>query len=102
MAVALNNYQFRKPLLATGSQLTDAERAQTEWSVLEDRQYQLDAAIIRTMKKTKKCTLAYLVAEIAEVFKFSFAKHEINKRIESLIDRDFLEKCDGDAIKYLA
>lgn len=101
-AVVLNNYQFRKPILATGSQLTDAERAQTESSVLEDRQHQLDAAIIRTMKKTKKCTLAYLVAEIGEVFKFSFAKHEINKRIESLIDREFLEKCDGDEIKYLA
>ena len=76
----------------------DPERVKlTEATVYEDRQHQLDATIIRIMKKVKRCSVAYLVDEITRS-----SKTEIAKRIESLIDREFLERTNDDEISYLA
>lgn len=98
----LNEYQFRRP--AGAPSLTDEERAQTESSVMEDRQHQLDASIVRIMKRVKRAAPASLSAEIMEATKFSFSKQEISKRVASLVDREFLEKDAGDEgeIRYLA
>jgi cullin-4 len=100
--VILNDYQFRRP--AGAPSLTDEERAQTESSVIEDRQHQLDAAIVRILKRVKRASPASLASEIMEITKFAFSKLEINTRVASLVDREFLEKDPGDdgEIRYLA
>ena len=100
--IVLNQYQFRRS--AGSTFISDEERSQTESSVNEDRQHQLDAAIVRTMKRVKKCLHAFLVADIMESTKYLFSKNEISKRVASLVDREFLERDSGDdgEIRYLA
>ena len=102
--VVLNQYQFRKS--GEGSQVSSEERAQTEFSVVEDRQHQLDAAIVRIMKRVRRCAVAALVGEIGELLKYHFSKSEINRRIDALVDREFLERdqeIGGEGeVRYLA
>jgi predicted HTH transcriptional regulator len=100
--LALNQYQYRRP--AGSTPFSEEERAQTESSVNEDRLHQLDAAIVRIMKRVKKCSHAFLSGEIMESSKYLFSKVEISKRVASLIDREFLERQSGEdgEIRYLA
>jgi len=95
-----NEYQFRRvPEMnrnhgTSHASVSEAERMQTEASVMEDRQHQLDALIVRTMKRLRHASARTLVREIQDVIAY-FSQLEIVKRIESLVDREFLEK-DGD------
>jgi cullin-4 len=100
--ISLNQYQYRRGL--GESAISEEERAQTEASVIEDRQHQLDAAIVRVMKKARKSLPSALFTEVLNATKFNFSKQEITKRISILIDREFLEKDPGDdgEIRYLA
>jgi cullin-4 len=100
--IELNQYQYRRPVGELG--ISDDERAQTEASAMEDRQHQVDAAIVRVMKKVRKCSPAVLYGEILNVTKFAFSKQEITKRVAALVDREFIEKDPGDdgEVRYLA
>jgi cullin-4 len=100
--VVLNQYQYRR--VGAEPELTDEERAQTEASVMEDRQHQLDASIVRVMKRLRKATPSTLYAEILNMTKFAFSKQEVSKRVTSLVDREFLERDPGEdgEIRYLA
>ncbi|TRY97962.1 hypothetical protein DNTS_000291 [Danionella cerebrum] len=61
---------------------TVEEQASTTERVFQDRQYQIDAAIVRIMKMRKTLSHNLLVSEPAD----------LKKRIESLIDRDYMER----------
>ena len=110
--VILNTYQYRRES-DEGSPvvMNDTDRLQTESSVAEDRQHQLDALIVRIMKKNKSVTLNGLLREIVENLPASFttfySQTELKKRIDSLVDREFLEKIssvaepDNVEIRYL-
>ena len=100
--IELNQYQYRRPEGEPG--ISEEERAQTEASAMEDRQHQVDAAIVRVMKKLRKCSPATLYSEILNSTKFAFSKQEITKRISALVDREFIEKDPGDdgEVRYLA
>ena len=93
----LNTYQYRREMDAAGPTLmSDTERLQTESSVAEDRQHQLDALIVRIMKKNKSMMLGDLLREISDTLPAALAtfysQTELKKRIDSLVDREFLEK----------
>jgi hypothetical protein len=99
-----NEYQFKRiPDRMGGSSshvsISEAERLQTESSVMEDRQHQLDALIVRIMKRLRTCSGRTLVREVYENFSI-FSQTEICKRIDSLIDREFIERepSTGDSI----
>lgn len=100
--IAINQYQYRRAAGEPG--IAEEDRAQTEASVMEDRQHQLDAAIVRVMKKLRRANPSSLYAEVLEITKFSFSRQDITKRINMLVDRDFIEKDPGDdgEIRYLA
>lgn len=100
--IVLNQYQYRR--VGAEAELTDEERAQTEASVMEDRQHQLDASIVRVMKRLRKASPNNLYAEILNITKFAFSKQEVTKRVTSLVDREFLERDPGEdgEIRYLA
>jgi cullin-4 len=72
--------------------------------VLVDRQHAIDAAIVRIMKMRKQLAHKLLVAEVLGQLKFSLTASDLKRRIESLIDREFLERDPQDATlyKYLA
>jgi len=90
----------------TASKETDVEKAETRQKVDEDRKPQIEAAIVRVMKSRKEMEHNALIAEVTSQLTSRFLPHPnvIKKRIESLIEREFLER-DKDnykRYKYLA
>lgn len=79
---------------------TQEEQSMTEERVFQDRQYQIDAAIVRIMKTRRKLPHTSLVAEVFEHLKFPVRAHDIKVRIESLIERDYLHRDSENATQY--
>ncbi|XP_007507205.2 cullin-4B isoform X2 [Monodelphis domestica] len=71
---------------------TVEEQASTTERVFQDRQYQIDAAIVRIMKMRKALGHNLLVSEVYNQLKFPVKPADLKKRIESLIDRDYMER----------
>ena len=65
---------------------TKEENAATNERVFQDRQYQIDAAIVRIMKTRKTLSHQLLIAELLAQVKFPARPTDLKKRIESLID----------------
>ena len=84
------------PPLASGRTEGDAERRATRERVESDRRFEVEAAIIRVMKARKRLEHNLLVAEVTRMLQRRFAADPvmIKKRIEDLIEREFLER-DG-------
>jgi len=93
--IKINSIQMRE---------TEGETEQTTERVIQDRQYQIDAAIVRTMKARKTLTHSLLVSELFQQLRFPLKPPDIKKRIESLIDREYLERDPGasSVYRYLA
>ncbi|XP_041115552.1 cullin-4A-like [Polyodon spathula] len=71
---------------------TIEEQVSTTERVFQDRQYQIDAAIVRIMKMRKTLSHNLLVSELYNQLKFPVKPGDLKKRIESLIDRDYMER----------
>ncbi|XP_006639256.1 cullin-4A isoform X1 [Lepisosteus oculatus] len=71
---------------------TVEEQVSTTERVFQDRQYQIDAAIVRIMKMRKTLSHTLLVSELYNQLKFPVKPGDLKKRIESLIDRDYMER----------
>ncbi|XP_076918003.1 cullin-4-like [Bidens hawaiensis] len=71
---------------------TVEENASTTERVFQDRQYQVDAAIVRIMKTRKILSHTLLITELFQQLKFPIKPVDLKKRIESLIDREYLER----------
>lgn len=71
---------------------TAEENQQTNERVFQDRQYQIDAAIVRIMKTRKSLSHNLLITELFQQLKFAVKPQDLKKRIESLIDREYLER----------
>lgn len=76
----------------------------THEEVFRDREYQVDAAIVRIMKARKRLTHTLLISETMTQLKFPAQNNDIKKRIESLIEREYLERDpeDNSMYRYLA
>lgn len=72
--------------------------------VLQDRQYQIDAAIVRTMKARKQLSHKLLVNEVMTQLKFTIRATDLKKRIENLIEREYLARAADsmEVYNYLA
>uniref|UniRef100_A0A287AJC8 Cullin family profile domain-containing protein n=1 Tax=Sus scrofa TaxID=9823 RepID=A0A287AJC8_PIG len=83
---------------------TVEEQTVTTERVFQDRQYQIDAAIVRIMKIRKTLSHNVLLAELYNQLKFTLKPSDLKKRIESLIDRDYMErdKANPNQYKYIA
>ncbi|RMX67379.1 hypothetical protein DD238_000823 [Peronospora effusa] len=79
---------------------TKKENEDTHERVFRDRQYQVDAAIVRIMKARKKLSHALLMTEIFTQVRFPAKAADIKRRIESLIDREYLERDSSNAQMY--
>ena len=53
---------------------------------------QIDAATVRVMKTRKTLSHKLLVGELMQMLKFPIKASDLKKRIESLIDREYLER----------
>merc|ERR1719226_472459 len=79
---------------------TNDEQKATEERVFQDRQFQIDAAIVRIMKMRKTLTHTLLLNELYTQLKFPVKPTDLKKRIESLIDRDYMERDKDNANQY--
>ncbi|WWC91937.1 uncharacterized protein L201_006889 [Kwoniella dendrophila CBS 6074] len=81
------------------------EREETQEMVDEERKHQVEACIVRIMKDRKQMTHNDLISEVAHQLstRFSPTMSLIKKRIEGLIDREYLERTnDMGSYRYLA
>ena len=85
---------------------SDSENLETRQRVEVDRRPQIEAAIMRIMKSSKCLDHNNLVAEVTKQLQSLFSPNpsEIKKRIESLIEREYLERDESDRrlFRYLA
>jgi cullin-4 len=80
---------------------TVEENKATSEIIVQDRQYQIDAAIVRIMKTRKTVSHNALVTELLEQLRFAVNGADLKKRIESLIDRSYMERSVDDS-KYVS
>jgi cullin 3 len=84
---------------------TTKERRETRDRIEEERHHQIEACIVRIMKDRKHLTHNDLVNEVTRQLASRFQPNpqNIKKRIEGLIDREYLERCeDRKSYNYLA
>ena len=95
---------FRIKIRTIAVKETDADVNQTNEEVFRDRQYAVDANIVRIMKARKQLSHNTLLGEILSQLKFPVSNADIKRRIESLIEREYLErdKSDQTMYRYLA
>lgn len=79
---------------------TTEEQKATEERVYQDRQYQIDAAIVRIMKMRKTLSHNLLISELYLQLEFPVKPADLKKRIESLIDRDYMERDKDNPNQY--
>ncbi|KAK4753573.1 hypothetical protein SAY87_001677 [Trapa incisa] len=85
---------------------SEPEKQETRQRVEEDRKPQIEAAIVRIMKSRRVLDHNNIITEVTKLLQSRFLANptEIKKRIESLIERDFLERdnVDRKLYRYLA
>jgi len=93
---------FRVKVVQVVQKESEPERGETQKKVDEDRKHMIEAAIVRTMKARKNMQHANLVAEVTKQLSSRFRPNPITikKRIESLIEREYLERSSTDRKVY--
>ncbi len=85
---------------------SEPEKQETRQKVEEDRKPQIEAAIVRIMKARRLLDHNNIISEVTKQLQARFLPNPavIKKRIESLIEREFLERDRGDRklYRYLA
>eukprot|EP01084_Bolivina_argentea_P265266 449559_1 len=71
---------------------TKQEITKTTQKIKKDRQYQIDACIVRVMKARKQLFHQQLMAQCLKQLKFDAIPKQIKKRIEALIENEYLER----------
>lgn len=79
---------------------TVEENKETNEQIFQDRQLQVDAAIVRIMKAKKELSHSELMASLFEHLHFPINPPDLKKRIEHLIDRDFIERDPDSSTRY--
>ena len=81
---------------------TNEEVQASRNKINEDRNPQIDAAIVRVMKTRRIMEHNLLIAEVTKQLQSRFVPEPlvIKKRIEGLIDRDFLQRQKGNMKAY--
>ena len=100
-----NMHKIRVPV-AHAKENKNAEKADVSEKVDEDRRHMVEATIVKVMKTRKRIEHNHLLAECTKILSLKFAPDPvmIKKRIESLIDREYLERDTEDRkyYKYIA
>jgi len=81
---------------------SEPERKETRNKVQEDRRHEIEAAIVRIMKSRKKMQHNLLVAEVVSQLSHRFhpSPQIIKRRIEGLIERDYIQRLSNDRKIY--
>ncbi|KAL1960083.1 hypothetical protein VTO42DRAFT_255 [Malbranchea cinnamomea] len=94
--------------VVTGAKVENKdERSETEKKMDDERRHTIEAAIVRIMKQRKTLAHSQLLTEVISQLASRFTPdvNMVKKRIESLIDREYLERIsdsDPPSYQYLA
>ena len=82
---------------------TEPERKEARERVDEDRKHEMDAAIVRIMKARKRIAHSALLNETISLLRHRFlaTSQQIKKRIEHLIERDYIQRDKDEKNVYL-
>ncbi|KAF8068312.1 CUL4A [Scenedesmus sp. PABB004] len=89
--IKINNIQLKE---------TQEENAKTNAEVVQERQHAIDAAIVRVMKMRKTLGHKLLVGEVMGQLRFALTNADLKRRIDNLIEREFLERSASDSQVY--
>ncbi len=92
--------KFRVPLASMALKETVEEDAVTKAKVFEDRQHQVEAVLVRLMKTNKSMMHDKLYQNTMEALKYPLDISLFKKRINSLIERDYLKRDDDNMNLY--
>ena len=78
------------------------ESMRTNKSIEDDRKFSLDAAIVRIMKARKEMAYEHLKAATIDAVKGHFVPQvdSIKRRIDSLVESEYLERSEDDRSRY--
>jgi cullin 4 len=79
---------------------TKEEREKTVEAVSRDRLYLIDAVLVRIMKARKTIAHQALIPQVLEQVKVPAQAADVKKRIESLIEREYMERDANDRSRY--
>jgi cullin-4 len=79
---------------------TRAEREKTVETVSRDRLYLIDAVLVRIMKARKTILHQQLIPQVLEQVKVPAQPADVKLRIESLIEREYMERDAKDRNRY--
>merc|ERR1711972_580513 len=81
----------------------EPERNETRKKVDEDRKHEIEACIVRIMKSRKQLQHNQLVTEVVEQLNKRFQPSPLitKKRIEGLIEREYMKRSDHDRKLYI-
>ncbi|QQP38326.1 Cullinlike [Caligus rogercresseyi] len=82
---------------------SEPERNETKRKVDEDRKHEIEACIVRIMKSRKTLNHNQLVSEVVEQLnkRFQPSPVVIKKRIEGLIEREYIRRQESDRKTYV-
>ncbi|CAO3660112.1 unnamed protein product [Rhizopus microsporus] len=80
-----------KMITATLNEVIEKD-AELDKTVLLSREQQIDAVIVRIMKSKKQLGHGLLLSEVTRQVRFPVTSQDIKKRIEVLIDKEYLER----------
>ena len=82
---------------------SEPERNETKRKVDEDRKHEIEACVVRIMKSRKQLNHNQLVSEVVEQLnkRFQPSPAIIKKRIENLIEREYIKRSDNDRKMYV-
>merc|ERR1712012_1447448 len=82
---------------------SEPERSETKKKVDEDRKHEIEACIVRIMKSRRQLNHNQLISEVVEQLNKRFQPSPviIKKRIESLIEREYMKRHDQDRKMYI-
>lgn len=98
---AYTNESYRLILNKEQGKEKKSDQSATEKKVNDDRQYTIDACIVRIMKTKKICTHNQLITDIMSIIKFPIQINDIKKRIGSLIEREYMERDKDNPSTYI-
>jgi len=95
-------YRIKIPLISTRQTGPGEAAGSVQPHVDEDRKHLIEAAIVRIMKSRKTLKHTLLIAEVTKQMaqRFRPTPQSIKKRIESLIEREYLERMESDLNEY--
>mmetsp|Transcript_6817 Transcript_6817/g.11308 ORF Transcript_6817/g.11308 Transcript_6817/m.11308 type:complete len:677 (+) Transcript_6817:301-2331(+) len=90
--LGFSNKQFRIKINTIQMKETTEEIEKTHEEVFRERHYQVDAILVRQMKARKTMSHNELMSGTLSQLRFTARAADVKQRIESLIERDFMQR----------